>query len=119
MLGCWVAGTIVPPSDGPIFQQCLQNSFHNYFYYFYCFIFFYNLKRPSHQPTVLFPIYKNNDLTIRRWDVGPINPGTQRIILKIVGFQTRRRGGGANSDNHINLSFPMVISRLVISLVLP
>ena len=86
MLGCWVAGTIIPPSDGPIFQQCLQNSFHNYFYYFYCFIFFYNLKRLSHQPTVLFPIYQNNDWTIRRWDVGPINSGTQRIILKIVGF---------------------------------
>ena len=100
-LGCWVTRTIVPLSDGPIFQQFLQNSSHNYFYYFYCFIFFYNLKkvksnslltlwnalRPSHQPTVLFPIYQNNDLTIRRWYVCPINPATQRIILKIVGFQ--------------------------------
>ena len=44
-LGRWVAWTIVPPSDGPIFQQFLQNSSHNYFHYFYYFKFFYNLKK--------------------------------------------------------------------------
>ena len=97
-LGCWVAGTIVPPSYGPISQQFLQNSSHNYFYHFYCFIFFYNLKkvkcnslltlwnvlRPSHQPTVLFPIYQNNDWTIRRWDVCPINPATQLLFWRLL-----------------------------------
>ena len=41
-LGRWVAWTIVPPSDGPIFQQFLKNSSHNYFHYF---TFFYNLKK--------------------------------------------------------------------------
>ena len=40
MLVCWVAGTTVPPSDCPIFQQFLQNSSHNYFQCFYCFITF-------------------------------------------------------------------------------
>ena len=74
-MGWWGDGMIVPLSDGPIFQHFLQNSSLNYFNYFLLFQFFYNLKklksnslltvwnalRPSHQPTVLFSIYQNND----------------------------------------------------------
>ena len=40
---------------------------------------------PSQQPTVLFPIYKNNNWTIRCLVDETIDPGTQCIILKIVG----------------------------------
>ena len=68
------------------FQQFLQNSSHNYFYYF---IFLYNLKniksnyspilwkvqRPSHRPTVLFPIYQ---IMIGPSDGGTIVQATQR-----------------------------------------
>ena len=39
-----------------------------------------------HYLTVLFQIYQNNDWTIRWWKDCPINPATQHIILKIVGF---------------------------------
>ena len=41
---------------------------------------------PSQQPTVLFSIYQNNTWTIRRLVYETIDPATQRIILKIVGF---------------------------------
>ena len=41
---------------------------------------------PSQQPTVLFSIYQNNTRTIRRLVDEMIDPLTQRIILKIVGF---------------------------------
>ena len=42
---------------------------------------------PRHQPTVLFSIYQNNNWTIRRLVYETIDPVTQRIISKIVGFQ--------------------------------
>ena len=41
---------------------------------------------PSMQPIVLFSIYQNNTLTIRRLVDETIDPATQRIILKIAGF---------------------------------
>ena len=41
---------------------------------------------PSQQPTILFSIYQNNTWTIRRLVNETIDPGNQRIILKIVGF---------------------------------
>ena len=41
---------------------------------------------PSQQPTVLFSIYQNNTLTIRCLVDETIDPVTQCIILKIVGF---------------------------------
>ena len=40
----------------------------------------------SQQPTVLFSIYQNNTWTIRCLVNETIDPATQRIILKIVGF---------------------------------
>ena len=48
-------------------------------------LFFYN--STSQQPTVLFPIYQNNTWTIRCLVDETIDPATQHIILKIVGFQ--------------------------------
>ena len=42
---------------------------------------------PIQQPTVSFSIYQNNNWTIRRWVNEMIDPASQRIILKIVGFQ--------------------------------
>ena len=42
---------------------------------------------PSQQPTVLFSIYQNNTWTIRRLVDVMIDPATQPIILKIVGFK--------------------------------
>ena len=41
---------------------------------------------PGQQPTVLFSIYQNNTRTIRWWVDERIDPVTQSIILKIVGF---------------------------------
>ena len=41
---------------------------------------------PNQQPTVLFSINQNNTWTIRCLDDETIDPATQRIILKIVGF---------------------------------
>ena len=41
---------------------------------------------PSQQPNVLFSIYQNNTWTIRSLVTESIDPATQRIILKIVGF---------------------------------
>ena len=38
------------------------------------------------QPTVLFSIYQKNTWIIRHLIDETINPATQRIILKIVGF---------------------------------
>ena len=38
------------------------------------------------QPIVLFSIYQNNTLTIRRLVDETIDPATQRIMLKIAGF---------------------------------
>ena len=38
------------------------------------------------QPTVLFSIYQNNTWTIRHLVNETIDPATQRVILKIVGF---------------------------------
>ena len=53
----------------------------------------YTLKEPlknrayvSKQPTVLFLIYQNNTSTISRLAVETIDPATQHIILKIVGY---------------------------------
>ena len=42
---------------------------------------------PSQKPTILFLIYQNNTWTIRRLVDETIDPVTQHIILKIVGFQ--------------------------------
>ena len=42
---------------------------------------------PSQQPTVLFSIYQNDTWTISRLVDETIDPATQCIILKIVGFQ--------------------------------
>ena len=41
---------------------------------------------PSQQPTVLFSIYQNNFWTIRRLVYETIDPVTQPILLKIVGY---------------------------------
>ena len=40
----------------------------------------------SQQPTFLFSIYQNKTWTIRHLVNETIDPATQRIILKIVGF---------------------------------
>ena len=42
---------------------------------------------PSQQPIVLFSIYQNNTCTMRRLGNETIDPATQHIILKIVGFK--------------------------------
>ena len=44
------------------------------------------VKVTNQQPTVLFSIYQNNTWTIRSLVDETIKPGTQHIILKIVGF---------------------------------
>ena len=57
---------------------------------------------PSQQPTVLFSIYQNNIWTFRclvdetidpatQLTQQPIDPATQRIVLKIVGFLIRAK----------------------------
>ena len=45
----------------------------------------------SKQPTVFFSIYQNNTWTIRCLVDETINPATQRIVFKIVGFLVRAK----------------------------
>ena len=63
---------------------------------------------PSQQPTVLFTIYQNITWTIRLLVDETIDPVTQRILFKIVGF--------LDQTSTINyLLFNLCFSNLVIS----
>ena len=73
-MGCWVAWTIDPLSDGPMFQQFLQNS---------------SMKGSKTKPSThctVFPNLSNNDWTFRRQDDCPSNSAFQLIILEIDWF---------------------------------
>ena len=91
----WVAGTIASSTKRLMFRVL-------FFFIISCKLlcknpfnlFFYNFTKKnvlsaisaSRQPTVLFSIFQNNTWTIRRLVDEAIDPATQRIILKIVGF---------------------------------
>ena len=71
-------GTIVSSTKCLMFQ--ILSFFHNFVQRVLSAL------NPSHQPTVLFSIYQTNNWTIRCLVHETIDPVTQRIILKIVGF---------------------------------
>ena len=117
-MGCWFAWTIVPPSDGSIFQHFLQNSSHNYFHYFYNFEFFHNLKkvksnylstlwnalRPRHWPTVLFPMYQ---IIIGPSDGGTIIQANQQPIILEIDWIVL-------ASSHFVLSLERLLYRIIV-----
>ena len=95
LLGRWDKRIVDQASDVPsiiFFHNFLQNSLQKSFQFI--FLFFHNFTKikiksfeySSQQPTALFSIYQNNTWTIRGLVDETIDPATQRIILKIVGF---------------------------------
>ena len=69
---------------------------------------------PSQQPTVLFSIYQNNTWTIRRLVVETIDPVTQRIILKIVGFLLHKGSESLKTPPYIGLYYKDYITVLIL-----
>ena len=112
MLGCWVDWTIIS------FTKRLMSKYYFFFHKILCknpFNFFYNFTKikikslgalsPSQQTTVLFSIYQNNAWTIRRLANQTIDPVTQLIILKIIGFVVYFRCQTYISNLKLTLSY--------------
>ena len=80
-------------------QNCQQKSFQFHFFLtlkkkIKNFEFLLSALSPSQQPNVLFSIYQDNTWTIRWLINETINTATQRIMLKIIGFQQRQLTSG-------------------------